>query len=451
MTKHRPEAPDATRRAGTVLDDPSGPGGCGLWAATAPPAPPCAALSGEVTADIAIVGAGYTGLSAALHAAATGARVAVVEAGAIGQGGSGRNVGLVNAGLWLMPDTLEARLGPDHGPRLLAALADGPAQVWRIVRDHEIDCEARPAGTLHCAPDLGGAAALRERHAQWRRRGAAVDLLDAAATARRTGARGFRAALFDPRAGTIQPLAYARGLARAACAAGAQVFTDSPATAITPEAAGGWRVKTPGGCLRARALILAGNTYGTAAAAGLRTHQSVLPYFNIATAPLPDPLRAHVLPGGEGAWDTAKILTSFRMDARGRLVLGSVGALGAVDAATHRAWARRRLAQLYPALAEQPFESAWFGRIGTTPDALPRFCAHGRGACSISGFNGRGIAPGTVFGAMLARLALGQIGPEAIPLPLHDGPPPADPLRHLREPFWRAGAALWHLAGARLG
>ena len=437
---------------GTETPDPAGDGGtdgCGLWAATAPPPPSCAALADDITADIAIVGAGYTGLSAALHAAQAGARVAVVEAGAIGQGGSGRNVGLVNAALWLMPDALEARLGPDHGPRLLAALAEGPAQVWEIVRRHGIDCEARPAGTLHCAPDDAGAAALRARHAQWQRRGAAVELLDAEATALRTGAHGFRAALFDPRAGTIQPLAYARGLAAAALSAGAQIFTDSPATGITPQSGGGWRVATPDGSVKARALILAGNTYGTGAAAGLRAHQSVLPYFNIATEPLPDALRAQVLPGGEGAWDTAKILTSFRMDARGRLVLGSVGALGAMDRSAHRAWARRRLAQLFPALADVPFESAWFGRIGTTPDALPRFCAHGPGAWSISGFNGRGIAPGTVFGAMLARLALGETGPEAIPLPLHDGPPPPDPLRFLREPFWRVGAALWHLADAR--
>ena len=422
----------------------------GLWSLTAPPAPETLTLNGTQHADLAIIGAGFTGLSAALHAAQSGVRVVVIEAGQIGQGGSGRNVGLVNAGLWLMPDDLEARLGPDHGPRLLAALGGGPKQVWDLVRHHQMDCAAQPAGTLHCAPDGQGLEALQARHDQWRRRGVGVALLDRDETAARTGAHGFCGALFDPRAGTIQPLAYARGLARAALAAGARVYTSSPAQSINTQTDDGWHISTPRGSVRAAKLILAGNTYGMAAAQDLRRQQSILPYFNIATEPLSATARVQVLTRGEGAWDTAKILTSFRLDAEGRLVLGSVGALGALDAPAHRAWARRRLAQLFPALADLPFEAEWYGRIGNTPDALPRFCAHGPGAWSISGFNGRGIAPGTVFGTMLARLAMGETGPDAIPLPLRPAPQP-DPLRALREPFWRTGSALWHLAGARRG
>ena len=396
---------------------------------------------------MAVVGGGYTGLSAALHLARAGVSVALVEATAIGSGGSGRNVGLVNAGLWLMPDELIARAGPDHGPRLLSALAAGPALVWDLVAQHGIDCEAQPSGTLHCAPDARGKTALEDRAAQWQARDVELTLLDTAQTRTRTGSRRFRAALFDPRAGTIQPLAYARGLARAALAAGAQVFTDSPVTALreTPE---GWALHLPEGVLRAETVILATNTYSTPPLEALRKGQSVLPYFNVATDPLPPEALARILPGREGAWDTRKILTSFRLDAAGRLIIGSVGQLGGAEAALHRDWASRALTRLYPQLRGVGLQHGWWGRIGTTPDALPRLHSHGRGVWSISGYNGRGIAPGSVFGRMLADLARGEICVRDIPLPV--SPVAPDRLRLPREALFRAGSAAVHLVSARL-
>lgn len=416
----------------------------GLWAVTAPPAPQTASLSGELDADVAIVGAGYTGLSAALEAAGTGARVVVLEASEIGSGGSGRNVGLVNAGLWLMPEDLERRLARhDANSPLPALLAQAPAAVWALIERHAIDCEARPVGTLHCAEDRAGLASLSQRAEQWHARGVTVTLLDAPQTRARTGSARFRGALFDPRAGTVQPLAYARGLARAALGAGAQIFTQSPVS--TAEHAGGvWRLTTPGGTLRAPRVIWATNAYAQGAGEPPARAMAVLPYFNFATDPLPESLRATILPGGEGAWNSAKILTSFRLDAAGRFIIGSVGALGGADRGTHAAWAQRQMARLYPQLKGQRFAQQWFGRIGTTPDALPRLWQPGPGAFGLLGYNGRGIAPGTVLGQQLARAALGE---DAV-LPRLQEPRP-DPLRHARNLFIRAGAALWHLVDQR--
>jgi len=410
----------------------------GLWAVTAPEAPAVTPLSGDVGADIAVVGAGYTGLSAALHAAREGARVVVLDAIGIGAGGSGRNVGLVNAGLWIMPDTVEDRLGP--GNPLPGLLAQAPAAVWEIIARHAIPCEARPVGTLHCAPDAGGLAALQERERQWHKRQVAVRLLDKAEAAARIGSDAFHGALFDPRAGTVQPLAYARGLARVALAAGAVIHAPSAVTAARREG-GDWVLSTAGGTLRAPRVIWAGNAYGQGPAQNKAL--AILPYFNFATDPLPDSLRAGILPGGEGAWDTAQVLTSFRFDAAGRFIIGSVGTLGAFDAAVHEAWAQRRMARLFPQLAGQPFTHRWFGRIGTTPDALPRLVQAGEGAFGFAGYNGRGIAPGTVLGRELAKAALGLGG--AIPLE----PARPDPLRRVREWGIRAGAAALHWVDRR--
>lgn len=416
----------------------------GLWAETAPPAPQTRTFPGDLEADVAIVGAGYTGLSAALEAAAAGARVAVLEAHGIGAGGSGRNVGLVNAGLWLTPEALERRLArhTEKSP-LPALLAEAPAAVWALIERHNIACEARPVGTLHCAPDRAGLDALGERAMQWRERGVTVTMLNADETRARTGSARFRGALFDPRAGTVQPLAYARGLAGAALGAGAQIFTRSPVNAAE-QRGGVWRLTTPGGVLCAPRVIWATNAYAQGLADEPAKALAVLPYFNFATDPLPEELRAGILPGGEGAWDSAKILTSFRLDAAGRFIIGSVGALGGVDKAAHAGWAYRQMARLYPQLKGQKFTQQWFGRIGTTPDALPRLWQPGPGAFGLLGYNGRGIAPGTVLGQQLARAALGQ---EAALPDLQA--PRLDPLRHLRSLFIRSGAALWHLADQR--
>ncbi|MFN7001850.1 MAG: NAD(P)/FAD-dependent oxidoreductase [Roseinatronobacter sp.] len=423
--------------------------GPGLWGLTAPPAPDCPPLTGAVRADVAVIGAGYTGLSAALHLARAGVDVVVLEAATPGAGGAGRNVGLVNAGLWLMPEDVIARAGPVFGPRLLECLGHAPAEVWQIVAEEAIACEATPRGTLHCAPDAAGVAAVRARAAQWQSLWVAVTLLDGLDLEALTGSRAYQVALFDPRAGTIQPLAYARGLAQAAMTTGARLCGHSPVTGLR-EMARGWELDTPKGQVQARHVILATDTFASAPRPECAREQVILPYFNFATDPLPPELRAAILPGGEGAWDTRKLLTSFRLDAAGRFIIGSVGQLGALDGAVHRAWAARQMARLFPALRDVALQTGWWGQIGMTSDALPRMHQPAPGIWSVSGYNGRGIAPGTVFGRLLAELCLGQISAEQMPLPVTPSSPAM--LRSLRGLALRSGAAALHLVsgyGAR--
>lgn len=423
----------------------------GLWELSAPPAPATVALVGDVEADVAIVGAGYTGLSAALHLASAGVSVVVLEAEEVGFGGSGRNVGLVNAGLWVMPEDVIDGLGPVHGPRILRLLGDAPSVVFDLVARHGIACEAEHVGTLHCGVGRGGLASLRERERQWRRLGAPVRLLDPGETREMVGSGVYEGALLDARAGTIQPLAYARGLAGAALVAGARVHTASPVVSARQER-GWWRLRTEAGSVRAPKVIVATNAYTHADMGGLwpeiRAELIHLPYFNIATVPLDAAQLRSVLPKKQGAWDTKEVLTSFRLDRAGRLVIGSVGALRGTGLAVHRQWASRALARIYPQLAGVGFESEWFGSIGMTVDDLPRLHLLAENVVSISGYNGRGIAPGTVFGRVLADFARGVVSEAELPLPVTRAVPAC--ARRAREAMYEYGSAAVHLVTARL-
>lgn len=419
----------------------------GLWEMTAPAAPATQTLSGSLEADVVIVGGGYTGLSAALHLAERGTKVVVLEGKEIGFGGSGRNVGLVNAGMWTMPDELPGVLGQLYGDRLLDLLGNAPQLVFELVQKHAIECEINPVGTLHCAIGKSGLEELQARAEQWQRRGAPVTLLGAEETARRVGTTAYAGSLLDMRAGTIQPLAYVRGLAKAAIAAGAKVFTASPV--IGAERSGKrWTVKTEKGAVTADWVIVATNAYTVSPWAVVRTELVHLPYFNFATRPLSPELQKKIVPGREGVWDTAEILASYRYDRQGRLVFGSVGALRGTGAAIHKAWARRALKKLFPEIGDIAFEAEWYGQIGMTVDNLPRFHRLAENVIGFSGYNGRGIAPGTVFGKVLARHVAGEITEKDLPLPVTD--PVAQSFRPVREGYYEVGAQLAHLVQARV-
>jgi glycine/D-amino acid oxidase-like deaminating enzyme len=333
----------------------------GLWEASAPKAPASERLTGETSADVVIIGAGFTGCSAALHLASAGHAPLVLEAAEIGFGGSGRNVGLVNAGLWVMPDQVVEMLGEVHGERLLAQLGDAPTLVFNLVERHGIRCDAVRTGTLHCAVGKKGFAEIAERARQWNGRGAAVELLDVEAAGRRIGSRAYSGALLDHRAGAIQPLAYVRGLADHAIALGARILSRSPVIACE-DLSNAWRIAAPGGIVVAPWVIVATDAYSSNMWSGVKREQVMLPYFNLATQPLSAEVRDSLLPERQGAWDTKKILSSFRLDAQGRLIFGSVGALRGPGARIHADWGRRELRRIFPQLGDHPvFEHAWMG------------------------------------------------------------------------------------------
>ncbi|MCA6111533.1 NAD(P)/FAD-dependent oxidoreductase [Bradyrhizobium cenepequi] len=419
----------------------------GLWELTAPAPPDTGPLVGDAEADVVVIGGGYTGLSSAIHLAEAGVRVGLLEASEIGFGGSGRNVGLVNAGMWIMPDTLAGILGVPFGERLIDLLGRGPRKVFELIEKHGIECELERAGTLHCAIGRKGLQEIEMRVEQWQKRGAPIVVLNAEETRKKIGGGNYTGALLDKRAGTIQPLAYVRGLARVALAAGVKIFTQSEVLTAS-DTGSRWRIGTAKGSVNAEWVIVATDAYGTGPWSQVRRQQIHVPYFNFATPPLSDNLRTSILPERQGAWDTGAVLSSFRFDRSGRLVFGSVGALERVGASVHRAWAVRSLRRLFPQIGDLKFEAGWFGMIGMTSDSLPRFHMLGRNVVAFSGYNGRGIAPGTLFGSVLASYVLGQVTERDLPLPV--AAVEERRFRAAREALYRAGAQLVHLTEARL-
>lgn len=428
------------------------PASHGLWGATASPAPKTQALKQNITVDIAVIGAGFTGLSTALHlVSCADPAVAVLEASDIGFGASGRNAGMVNAGAWLEPDELPKRLGQDYGNRLLTLLGEGPDLVYDLIRRYGIECDAAQNGNLHCAVGAKGLASITERARQWRSHGVEVELLSAQRTAQLVGSEAYTGALLDPRTGTIQPLSYVRGLAAAAQSKGASIFTQTAVVNAKYENQL-WSLSTSTGhVVKARQVVVATNTTqgpGPDAWPELQRDLLRLPYFNVATEPLSASSLERILPQGRGAWDTKTIMSSYRLDASGRLVYGSVGALGPSERYAHVEWVRRSITRLFPELRGVQIQYQWHGWIDTTANNLPHLHELAPNAWALSGYNGRGIAPGTILGRDLAKMLLGILKPQEMPLPVTGITPIG--FKSLRETFYKKGAVIGHALSNRL-
>jgi len=396
-----------------------------LWAATAPPAIPTPPLEGERRCDVAIVGGGYTGLSAALRLSEGGADAVVLEAREPGWGASGRNGGQVIPGLKYDPDELVALYGSKRADAMIRASEAAADLVFTLIDRHAIACDAVRSGWIQPAHAADRLPMLRRRYEQWAARGADVAWLDAAQVASLVGSERYHGGWLDKRAGAVQPLAYARGLARAARAAGATICGRSPATWME-RFGDGWRLRTPNGTLIADQVLLCTNGYTD----GLwpRLRETVVPVYSVqaATAPLGENVRRSILPGGQSVSDTRRVLSYFRLDAEGRLLMGGGGSAFAGGVGRLAAGLKRRVAELLPQLDEPRFEYIWGGRVALTLDHMPHRHVLGPGVQAGLGYNGRGVAMATMMGQVMADHALARPKPEhdfpatePAPIPLH--------------------------------
>ena len=379
-----------------------------LWAATARPAPETPALVGERRADVAVVGAGYTGLSAAIHLTRAGADVVVLEARQPGFGASGRNHGQVIPTLGAHgPDDLVRRLGPEKGERMNDWIADTADLVFGLIEEFDIDCDALQVGWLMPVDSPARQAYVKGRHDQWAARGAQVRMLDRRETAEMIGSSAYYGAWLHERGGNIHPLSYTHGLARAALASGAAVHGETPATRLLPRRGGGWRVETPAGAVEAEAVILATNAYSDALYPGIK--ESVVPFrlFLGATRPLSDNVRKSVLPGRQSLSDSRGVLWPFRYDRDGRLVTGGDHVLPLFNREQSTRAVIERIRHNFPQVGNVEVEYVWDGKVAMTMDRMPRYLEPAPGLFAGLGYNGRGIALATAMGKLLAERVRG--------------------------------------------
>lgn len=359
------------------------------------------ALYGDKEAEVVVIGGGITGLSTALHLSKEGVDVSLVEAKDIPEGGSGRNVGLVNAGLWMPPDDIINTLGREDGGRINTILGNAPSEVFSLINQYDINCQSTQTGTLHMAHNAKGEKDLARRYEQFKSREAPVELLDDEDCYQSVGSQKIRRALLDRRAGTLNPVAYSRGLARVAIGYGAKLYTNSPARYIERQG-DDWRVVTPNGSVKAHKVVLATNAYTEDQWNKVRDHFFQGHFFQVASQPISDRDGQDILPEGRGAWDTRLVLSSMRRDAEGRLILGSLGRGRHSTMSYARSWADRIQKHYFPQLEKINWEYTWQGRIAFTPDHTLRIFEPDDGILGVTGYNGRGITTGTVVGKGIA-------------------------------------------------
>jgi glycine/D-amino acid oxidase-like deaminating enzyme len=389
-----------------------------LYADTARPAPDTPPLDGDRRASVAVTGAGFTGLSTALHLAEQGTDVIVLERNEPGWGASGRNGGQINPGLKWDPDTVEQDFGPGLGRRMVEFAWNAPNMVFDLIGRHQITCEAAQTGTLRAAFQRNNVADIERAHAQGARRGMPVELLDAARMAEATGTDRYLCALLDRRGGHVNPLGYARGLAQAAIQAGARVHGGTPAERLWRDGAS-WKIATPTGTVTADRLVIGTNGYTDDLWPKLR--RSVVPVYSgiVASAPVPEEVAREMMPLRGALYELGGITTYYRIDRGNRVLMGGRCQQADIAAPGDVAWMVRYAERLWPQLKGRGWTHGWSGQLAITPDHYPHIHEPAPGVLVCVAYNGRGVAMATAMGSQLSRRTLGGAA-AAIDMPITD-------------------------------
>lgn len=376
------------------------------YAASLPEPPALPPLQGDVQADVAVLGAGYTGLTAALELAARGQRVVVLEAQRIGWGASGRNGGQALVGYGCEVDELERQLGRDDARHLFDWSRDAVGAMRTRIDHHGIDC--------HWV-EGHASVAIRERHErellancghlqrhydypmQWWDRDALRAQLDSPR---------YRAAMFDPLSAHLQPLAYARGLADAARAAGVVIHENSAVTRVQrgPQPS----LHTAQGSVRAAHLVVAGNAWLQGLLPELERRIMPVGTYIGASQPL-GAERARALIGNNMAVaDTAWALDYFRLSHDHRLLFGGRASYSALPPPGLRGVMQRRMHQVFPQLADVALDQVWGGYVDITRNRAPHWGRLDGNLYFAQGFSGHGVAAAGLAGEVIAAAIAGQ-------------------------------------------
>jgi gamma-glutamylputrescine oxidase len=378
------------------------------YQATAEPLPPFPQMDGDVRADAVIVGGGLTGVAAALVLAERGASVVLLEAGRIGSGASGQNGGQFHSGQRRDQWELEKLVGVDDAKRLWTLAEDAKIWLRARIRRHAIACDFR-TGLVHADHRKRFVRKSRKyvEHLNKAYSYAHAEFLDRDKLNALVRSENYYGGWLDRDAGQLHPVKLVRGLARAAGGAKARIFESSPAIEIVhgdPVI-----VRTATGDVRADFAIIAGDAAIAGLEPALEAH--VLPIASTigVTEPLGKRLDA-LLPGRVGVSDSRFVVNYFRPLPDGRLLFGGGESYSTEPVADPAVLARKAMAEIFPDLAEVPFDFAWSGLIGITPTRLPLVRAIEPNILVAAGYSGQGVLLAPYFGSLLAEALLGTTG-----------------------------------------
>lgn len=407
------------------------------WLSDLPPVDPAPPLVGERRVDVAVVGAGYAGLSTALALRGEGATVAVIERAYAGFGASGRNAGHLTPTIGKDLPTLLRVFGRERAGRLARLAETAVEHVEALIERLALDCDYHPAGNLIAAVHASQHARLERAAEAAHALGLRTEWLSPEAMRRRGLPVAFTAGVLEPLGGTLDPARYARGLRRAALAAGAELHEATPLVRI--EQGPSLLLHTPKGRLRADRAVLATNAW-TPEAGWLRRQVLPMAVSLFRTPPLSPEQRAALdWRGREGIYTAHEALESYRLTGDGRIVGGSRSVRAGfgwrlppdVHPPTFRALERRFRAR-FPGLAAS-IESFWSGPIAFTLDFLPAIGRGGRhgNVWHAAAWAGHGLALASYAGRILADELAGRDGPGRVLVRRWYPPLPPEPLRAL--------------------
>ncbi|MCV6575748.1 MAG: FAD-binding oxidoreductase [Cohaesibacter sp.] len=400
------------------------------------------AAQGDLSCDVCVIGAGYMGLSSALHLAQKGYDVVLLDAHRVGWGASGRNGGQVGSGQRMEQDDLEKLVGHDHARRLWDLAEASKALVKSLIADHGIECDLKP-GILHAdhkksyvAHSKAYAQKLQDEYGY-----DAIGFVDRDEICSMLGSDAYYGGTIDWNAAHLHPLNFALGLSLAAQKAGVRLFENSQVLDIQKGAKVG--ITTDEAQITASHVIMACNGYIDKLVPKIAARVMPMNNYIIATEPLSEAEAKALIRDDVAVADSKFVINYFRLSSDRRLLFGGGESYSFKFPSDIKSFVRKPMLDIYPQLKDIELDYGWGGTLGITLNRMPYFCKLDANIFNASGFSGHGVAMATLAGHILADAIDGQASRFDVmeKVPTHSFPGG----RHLRWPLMVLGMLYYSL------
>lgn len=377
------------------------------YAASANPAPLRPELQGLHETEICVLGAGYSGLSTALHLAEKGHQVTVIEGARIGWGASGRNGGQIVNGLNASLQTIRKRYGQDTARFVAGLVMEGGDIIRERVATYGIQCDLKQ-GNVFAALTPAHLRELEERWLLWRGYGIdSQEMLDADQMRAHVASDRYVGGMIDHKGGHMHPLNLALGEAAAIESLGGTIFEQSPVISVDHEAPQP-SLRTAKGEIRCKVLVLCGNAYLGHVVPALENRVMPVSTQIMATAPLGTDMARALMPSDACIEDVRYILDYYRISADNRLLFGGGTVYGGADPKDIKAKLWRNMTKVFPQLAGTRIDYAWSGNFALSFSRVPQMGRMGANTYFAHGYSGHGVTGSHTFGRILAEAIHGD-------------------------------------------